>query len=84
MSFCPYCNQKTFEIEEVEVGDSKYKFVQCAGCKAPIGFIQQAHADLSFVDFETKITQALRVVVSSLQTIDSRLTRIEQATQIRR
>jgi hypothetical protein len=83
MPFCPYCNQKTFEIEEVDVGDSKYKFVQCAGCKAPIGFIQQAHVDRSFVDFEAKITQALRVVVSSLQTIDSRLTRIEQVTQRR-
>jgi len=83
MAFCPHCNQRNFEIEELEVGGSRYKCVQCSGCRAPVAFIERARAIESVDNFETRITEVLRVVVASLQTISSRLSRIEQMIQTR-
>jgi hypothetical protein len=77
MPYCPYCNQKTFQIEAVEVGGTKYNCVQCSGCMAPIGFVEDARV----VESETRITEVLQVVVSSLQTLNSRLIRMEQMMQ---
>ncbi len=74
MSYCPHCNQKTFEIEEVEVAGAKFNFIQCAGCKAPVGVIESAAVGL---------TEILRILVSSLQKLNDRLQQIEAALENR-
>ena len=84
MPYCPHCNRNTFEIVAVDVGGTNYNCVQCSGCKAPISFIERSHVEKSDDAFETRVTEALRVVVSSLQTINSRLIRMEQMMQTRR
>jgi hypothetical protein len=91
MSYCPHCNRDIFETAEVDVSGTKYNCVQCAACKAPIGFIEQKPVGRPIDGFENsvaedlnRVTEALRVVVSSLQTINSRLERLEQAIQARR
>lgn len=83
MPFCPHCNRNTFEIVAVDVGGTKYDCVQCSGCKAPVSFVQCVQVEESSEAFETRVTEALRVVVSSLQTINSRLIRMEQIMQMR-
>jgi hypothetical protein len=74
MANCPYCNQATFEIEEVEIAGTQFNFVQCSGCKAPVGVIEYG----TLGDLENRITEVLQVLVSSLQRINSRLDRIEE------
>ena len=83
MPFCPHCNRNTFEILAVDVGGTKYNCVQCSGCKAPVSFVERFLVEESDEAFETRVTEVLRVVVSSLQTINSRLVRIEQTMQMR-
>jgi hypothetical protein len=80
MPFCPHCNRNTFEILAVDVGGTKYNCVQCSGCKAPVSFVERSRVEESD---ETRVTEVLRVVVSSLQTINSRLIRMEQIMQMR-
>jgi hypothetical protein len=81
MTYCPHCNRDTFEILAVEVGGTQYNCVQCSGCKAPVSFVERARVEQSDEAFETRVTEVLRVVVSSLQTINSRLIRMEQIMQ---
>jgi hypothetical protein len=84
MPYCPHCNQKTFQIEAVDVEGKKYNCVQCSGCKAPVSFVEDARVEESDDAFETRVTEVLRVVVSSLQAINSRLIRMEQMMETRR
>ncbi len=79
MSNCPHCNRATFEIEEVEVSGVKLKLVQCSGCKAPIGVIEYSDVGQLIHDLEQWMTEVLRVLVSSLQKMNSRLDQIERA-----
>ena len=72
MPHCPHCNLNSFEIEEVEVAGTKFNIIQCAGCKAPVGAVEAAN---------TGLTEVLRVLISSLQRLNSRLERIEQALE---
>jgi hypothetical protein len=81
MPYCPYCNRNTFEIMTVEIGGTKYDCVQCSGCKAPVSFVKRSRVEESEEAFETRVTEVLRVVVSSLQAINSRLIRMEQMMQ---
>jgi hypothetical protein len=83
MPFCPHCNRNTFEIVAVDLGGTKYDCAQCSGCKAPVSFVERVQLEESSEAFETRVTEALRVVVSSLQTINSRLIRMEQIMQMR-
>jgi hypothetical protein len=76
MSNCPHCNRTTFEIEEVEVAGMGLKIVQCSGCKAPVGVLDTNVSQLIHT-FEQNVTEVLRVLVSSLQKMNSRLERIE-------
>ena len=82
MPFCPHCNRNTFEIIAVDVAGTKYNCVQCSGCKAPVSFVERARVEESDEAFD-RVTEALRVVVSSLQAINSRLIRMEQIIQMR-
>ena len=84
MPFCPHCNRNTFEIIAVDVAGTKYNCVQCSGCKAPVSFVERARVEESDEAFETGVTEVLRVVVSSLQTINSRLLHMEQIMQMRK
>jgi hypothetical protein len=84
MAYCPHCNHKAFEIEAVDLGGTQYNCVQCSGCKAPVSFVQSDGAAESGESFETRVTDVLRVMVSSLQTINSRLIRMEQIMQTKR
>ena len=70
MSYCPYCHRSAFEIEEVEVAGVKLNFVQCSGCGAPVGIMESR---------EINLTEVLRVLILSLQKLNSRLEQIEQA-----
>jgi hypothetical protein len=72
MSYCPHCNQSTFEVEEVDVAGINYSFVQCTGCKSAIGVVASTTIGLPDV---------LRILISSLQRLNSRLERIEQALE---
>jgi hypothetical protein len=83
MPFCPRCNQNAFELEAVDIGGTKYNCVQCSACKAPVSFVERSRAEESDAAFATRVTEVLRVVVSSLQTINSRLIRMEQMMQMR-
>jgi hypothetical protein len=83
MPYCPYCNQKTFEIEAIDLAGRQYNCVQCAGCKAPVAFIEHA-VEQSTDSSEPALSDVLRVMISSLQTINSRLGRIEQMLQTKR
>ena len=65
MPFCPHCNRNTFEILAVDVGGTKYNCVQCSGCKAPVSFVESSRVEESDEAFETRVTEVLRVVVSS-------------------
>lgn len=69
MPYCPHCNLSTFELEEADVAGVKFNFVQCSGCKAAVGVVDTAGIGL---------TDVLRVLVSSLQKLNSRLEQIEQ------
>ena len=83
MPYCPHCNRNTFEVIAVDVGETTYNCVQCAGCKAPVSFVEPARVEESDKAFETRVTEVLRVVVSSLQAINSRLIHIEEITRTR-
>jgi hypothetical protein len=83
MPYCPHCNRNTFEVLAVDMGGTKYNCVQCSGCKAPVSFVEPSRVEQSNEAFETRVTEALRVVVSSLQAINSRLIRMEQIMQTR-
>ena len=72
MSYCPHCNQSTFEVEEVDVAGTNFSFVQCARCKSAIGVVASTTIGLPDV---------LRILISSLQRLNSRLERIEQALE---
>jgi hypothetical protein len=72
MSYCSHCNQSTFEVEEVDVGGTNFSFVQCSRCKLAVGVVESTSIGLP---------QVLRVLVSSLQRLNSRLERIEQALE---
>jgi transcription elongation factor Elf1 len=84
MPFCPHCNRNAFEIMAVDVGGTTYNCVQCSSCKAPVSFVERDRVEESDEAFETRVTEVLRVVVSSLQTINSRLLRMEQIMQTRK
>jgi hypothetical protein len=84
MPYCPHCNRDSFEFDEMDIGGTKYQCVQCTTCKAPIGFMPSETVDVANDDFETRVTDVLRVIVSSLQTVSTRLARIEQALQSKR
>ena len=60
-----------------------YNCVQCYSCKAPVSFVERDRIEEPDEAFETRVTEVLRVVVSSLQTINSRLLRMEQLMQTR-
>jgi transcription elongation factor Elf1 len=77
MPFCPHCNRNTFEIMAVDVGGTMYNCVQCYSCKAPVSFVERDRIEESDEAFETRVTEVLRVVVSSLQI------RMEQLMQTR-
>ncbi len=79
MSYCPHCNRTTFEIEEAEISGVKVKLVQCSGCKAPVGVVGNNDVGQLIHDLEQRVTEVLRVLVSSLQKMNSRLDQIEQA-----
>ena len=70
MSYCPYCHRSAFEIEEVEIAGVKLNFVQCAGCQAAVGIMESS---------EINLTEVLRVLILSLQKVNSRLEQIERA-----
>jgi hypothetical protein len=78
MSYCPHCNRATFEIEEVEISGVKVKLVQCSGCKAPVGVVENNDVGQLIHDLEQRVTEVLRVLVSSLQKMNSRLDQIER------
>ena len=67
----------------VDVGGTMYNCVQCSSCKAPVSFVERDRIEEPDEAFETRMTEVLRVVVSSLQAINSRLIRIEQKMQIK-
>jgi hypothetical protein len=69
MAYCPRCNQSVFEIEAIEIEKVKLNVVQCAGCEAPV----------EVIDPSLGLTEVLRVLVSSLQKLNSRLEQIERA-----
>jgi hypothetical protein len=71
MPHCPHCARNQFEFEEVEIEGKKVAFVQCSGCKAPIGVLDPVSAGL---------TDVIRVLVSRLQKLNELLERIEQAS----
>jgi hypothetical protein len=81
MANCPHCNRATFEIEEVELGEEKFKLLQCSGCKAPVSAVGHNDASQLIHDLEQRVTEVLRVLVSSLQRMNSRLDRIEEASR---
>lgn len=83
MPYCPHCNQNTFEIVAIDVGGTVYNCAQCSGCKAPFSLVPHSRAGNSDEAFEARVTDVLRVVVSSLQAINSRLIRMEQMMQSR-
>ena len=83
MPYCPHCNRNTFEVIAVDVGETTYNCVQCEGCKAPVSFVEPARPEQSDKAFETRVTEVLRVVVSSLQAINSRLIHIEETMRTR-
>lgn len=83
MPYCPHCNRNTFEIVAIDLGGTTYNCVQCSGCKAPVSLVQHSRSGNSDEAFETRVTDVLRVVVSSLQAINSRLIRMEQIMQSR-
>jgi hypothetical protein len=78
MSHCPHCNRVTFEIEEVDIAGAKQRFVQCSGCKSPVGVLESEIIAKQIRDLEQRITEVLRVVVASLQKMNSSLDRIEE------
>jgi hypothetical protein len=78
MSNCPYCNRTTFEIEEIEVAGAKLRLVQCSGCKSPVGVLETHDVEHLIYDLEQKVTNVLRVLVSSLQKMNSRLEQMEK------
>ena len=82
MSHCPHCNHATFEVEEVEMNGVKVKLVQCSGCKAPLGILENNDVGQLIHDLEQKVTEVLRVLVTSLQKINARLDQIERATRM--
>jgi hypothetical protein len=84
MPYCPHCNQRTFEIEALDLAGRPYNCVQCSGCKAPVAFIEHARVEQSTDPSEPALSDVLGVMISSLQTINSRLARIEQMMQTRR
>jgi len=81
MPYCPHCNRDSFEFDNVDVSGTKYKCLQCSSCKAPVGLLPSAASGQIHDDFETRVTEVLRVIVSSLQAVSTRLARIEQALQ---
>ena len=78
MSNCPHCNRTTFEIEEVEASGIKLKIIQCSGCKAPLGLLENDNVGQLIRSLEKNVTEVLRVLVSSLQKMNSRLDQIER------
>jgi hypothetical protein len=70
MPHCPHCNRDVFGIVEGKVAGKKLLFVQCSGCKAPVGVVESTNVGL---------TEVIRVLISSLQRLNARLERIEQA-----
>jgi hypothetical protein len=79
MSNCPHCNQTTFEIEEVEASGRKITLVQCTGCKAPLGIMEHTDVGQLVQNLEQRITEVLRVLVTSLQKMNVRLDQIERS-----
>ncbi len=64
----------------IELSGARLRCVQCAACKAPLGFMEPANVDdRSLDDFQNRVTDVLRVIVSSLQATNARLARIEEA-----
>jgi hypothetical protein len=72
MSYCPHCSRDQFELQELELAGRKVGFVQCSGCKAPIGIVDTAN---------TGLTDVIRILVSCIQKLNERLERIEQAVE---
>jgi hypothetical protein len=78
MSNCPHCNHSTFEIEEINIAEMRLRVVQCSGCKAPIGILGTNDIDQRIAGLEQRMMEFLRILVSSLQKIGSRLDQIER------
>jgi hypothetical protein len=78
MSNCPHCNRTTFEIDEIEIAGTKFRLVQCSGCKAPVGILENHNVDHLIHELEQRITDVLRILVTSLQKMNSRLEQIEK------
>jgi hypothetical protein len=78
MSNCPHCNRATFEIEQVEVDGEQLQLLQCSGCKAPICVVEFTVGS-RIHDLEQRLTEVLRVLVSSLQKMSAKFDDIERA-----
>ncbi len=80
MPNCPYCNRSSFELEETAVAGLSHKptFIQCSGCKAPIGVIEVRDAAQQMPELEKRIPEYLRLVTQILQQMSSRLDQIEE------
>ena len=63
MSYCPHRNHATFEVEEVEMNGVKVELVQCSGCKAPVGILENSEVGQLIHDLEQKFTEVLRVLL---------------------
>jgi hypothetical protein len=70
MPSCPHCNRNTFEIPAVAISGTKYNCVQYSAARRLL-VLSNVRVEESDEAFETRVTEALRVVVSSLQTINS-------------
>jgi len=78
MSACPHCNRTDFEIDEVAIAGAKLKLVQCSGCKAPVGVVESDTIAQQISAVERQLTEILHVIVTSLQSINSRLDRLDR------
>ncbi len=80
MPNCPYCNRASFELEEAAVAGLPHRptFIQCSGCKAPVGAIELKNVTQQIPEFENRIVEYLRLVTQILQQMSSRLDRIEE------
>jgi hypothetical protein len=62
----------------VEASGVKLKIIQCSGCKAPLGLLENDNVGQLIRSLEKNVTEVLRVLVSSLQKMNSRLDQIER------
>ena len=60
----------------------KVKLVQCSGCKAPVGILENNEVGQLIHDLEQRVTEVLRVLVTTLQKINARLDQIERTNRM--